>query len=351
MAVSSSGDALERELAKGKIAPVYLLFGDETFLKEDAARRIREAVLGSEDPSGALNLNVLEGGSCSLFEILDAARTLPMFSSRRLVWVKEVERLRDADPEALAAYLEAPTPSSCLLLTAGAGRPDFRKSIFKTLQRSAKVMELRPLKKAEVARWIRSRARSLGAEIDEASIALLDLQVGSDLFRLDQEMRKARDFAGPPGRITSAVLSETLGAAAAGSLFELAERAAAGQLEEAVALLRRILADGEEPPRVLFLLARQVRTLILGRSLLAAGTRGKDLALALGIPPYPFLIEKVEKQIRAFPEASGERAVRLLLRTDRALKGGIGRPERVLEGLVLDLASTVGKPAGAGATP
>jgi DNA polymerase-3 subunit delta len=351
MAVRSAGDTLAGELAKGKIAPVYLLYGEETFLKEDAARRIREAVLGTSDPSGAWNLNILEGGVSSLFEILDAARTLPMFASRRLVWVKDVERLRETEGEALQAYIEAPADQSCLLLTAGSGRPDFRKSIFRILQRSAKVIEFSPLKKAEAARWIRSRARALGADIDDASISLLELQVGSDLFRLDQEMRKAMDFAGPPGRITPEVLSETLGTAAAGSLFELAERAAAGQIEEAVALLRRILGEGEEPPRVLFLLARQVRTLILGRSLLRAGTRGKDLALALGIPPYPFLIEKVEKQIRAFPEASGERAVRLLLRADRALKGGIGRPERVLEGLVLDLASVVGKTRSAGAVP
>jgi len=346
MAPRSTGDTLPAELAKGKVAPVYLLYGDETFLKEEAARGIRAAVLGSSDAAGAWNLNVLEGSSCSLVDILDAARTLPMFASRRLVWVKDAERIRESDPEALARYLEAPAEASCLLLTAGSGRPDFRKSIFRLLQRSARVIEYTPLKGPAVSRWIRARARALGGDIDPTAASLLELHAGADLFRLDQETRKALDFAGPAARITPEVLSETLGAAAAGSLFELAEHAAAGRIEEAVALLRRILADGEEPPRVLFLLARQVRTLILGRALMLAGARGKELALALGVPPYPFLIEKVERQIRAFPEGSGEQAVRLLTRADRALKGGVGRPERVLEGLVLDLAGAVGKPGG-----
>src|SRR5262245_49278138 len=107
MAPRNPGESLPAELAQGKIAPVYLLYGEATFLKEDAARRIREAVLGSAE-AAAWNSHVLEGGSCSLFEILDAARTLPMFASRRLVWVKDAERLHESDGEDIKAYLEAP---------------------------------------------------------------------------------------------------------------------------------------------------------------------------------------------------------------------------------------------------
>jgi DNA polymerase III subunit delta len=338
--------ALRRGLAAGRIDPVYLVFGDEAFLKEEAAQLIREAVLGSDAEAASWNLTLLEGGSCSVTDILDAARSLPMFSSRRLVWVKDAERLRESEPKALREYLQAPSPSACILLTVGSGKPDFRKAVFKALQGGAKTLEFAPLKGAALARWIQSRAKDLGAEMGEDASSLLELHAGPDLLRLDQELRKAMDFIAPSTRLTSEALSETLGSAAAGSIFEFAERAGAGECEEAIGLLRGILSEGEEPPRLLFLLARHLRTLVLGRSLSSSGRQGRELALALGIPPYPFLIEKVQRQIRAFPEKAGKPAFRLILRADRALKSGNGKPPGVLERLVLDLSRVVNEAAG-----
>ena len=335
---------LRRDLAAGTIDPVYLVTGDEAFLKEEAARRIREAVLGSDAEAASWNLSVLEGGTCSLADVLDAARSLPMFASRRLVWVRDAERIRESDPEALREYLAAPAHTTCVLLTVGSGKPDFRKAVFKALQKGAKVLEFEPLKGAALARWIQSRAKDLGAQISDDAALLLELHAGPDLLRMDQEMKKALDFAAPSTRLTSEVLGQTLGAAGAGSIFEFAEKAAAGQAEEAIRLLRGILSEGEEAPKLLFILARQLRTMVLGRALVEAGHQGRELAQALGIPPYPFLIEKVQKQVRAFPEPAGGPALRLLLGADRALKSGSGKAPAVLERLVLDLGSVVKQP-------
>ncbi len=337
---------LRRDLAAGRIDPVYLVSGEEAFLKEEATRRIREAVLGSDAEAASWNLSILEGATCSLADVLDAARSLPMFASRRLVWVRDAERLRDSEPEALREYLQAPAPTACILLTVGTGKADFRKALFKALQRGARVLEFESLKGAALARWIRSRAADLGAEIDEDAASLLEIHAGPELLRLDQELKKALDFVAPSTRLTSDALSATLGAAAAGSIFEFAEAVGAGQTEQAIRLLRGILSEGEEPPRLLFLLARHLRTLVLGHSLMQSGLQGRDLAQALGIPPYPFLIDKVQKQIRAFAEPAGEPALRLVLAADRALKSGSGKPPGVLERLVLDLARVVQESAG-----
>jgi DNA polymerase III delta subunit len=113
-----------------------------------------------------------------------------------------------------------------------------------------------------------------------------------------------------------------------------------------VHLLRGLLREGEEPARLLFLLARHLRTLVLGHSLMQTGQQGRELAQALGIPPYPFLIDKIQKQISAFPPKAGGPALRRLLAADRALKSGSGKPPAVLERLVLDLAREMVQPAG-----
>src|SRR5580765_6748777 len=127
--VGSDLSALRRELAAGEIAAVYLVHGEEAFLKEQAAAEIRRSVLGEGSAEeAAWNLTILEAASSSLVEILDAARTLPMLAPRRLVLVKEAEKLREGDVESLKDYLKDPAPTSCILMVAGSGKPDFRKA-------------------------------------------------------------------------------------------------------------------------------------------------------------------------------------------------------------------------------
>jgi len=354
MARAGARDAasLRRELAAGRTAPVYLLFGEEAFLKEEAAARIRRAALGEGGADASpWSVTALEGGSTTLAEILDAARTLPMLSPRRLVLVKEAEKIREADADPLREYLKDPSSTTCLVFIAGAGRPDFRRAVFRALQEGAAAVEFPVLKGASVSKWIRERVRGRDAEIDPEALALLEAHLGSDLFRIDQELAKVLDFLSPCRKITPEALGEVLGTAAAGSIFELAERVGAGEQAEAVRLLRGILAEGEEPARLVFLIARQVRILILGKSLVRQGHQGKDLAQALGVPPYPSILEKVQRLISRFPESAGPPSMRRILEADRAIKGGVGKGPAILERLVLDLTALVKRPGGREGAP
>lgn len=336
---ASDPDGLRRDLAAGRLAPTYLICGEEPLLKQEAVERIRRAVLGEGAAEASWNQTVMEGDSASLAEILDAARTLPMLADRRLVWVKEAERMREGEAAPLRAYLASPSPTTCLLFSTGTGKPDFRKGIFRALQSSAKVLEYQPLKGAILERWLRGRAQELGGEIEEEALALLELHAGPELLRMEQEMKKALDFIAPGMRITGHDLGQTLGSVPAASVFEWVDRTGAGEAGSAIRLLRSLLAEGEEPARLLFLLARHLRMLILGQSLLKSGLRGRDLAEALGIPPFPFVIEKAQRQVRAFPAAAGKGAVLRLLEADRAVKSGAGKPPGILERLVLDLSA------------
>jgi len=349
-----AGDAaaLARDLKAGRVAPVYFLHGEEAFLKEEASRRIRDSALGKAGTAElSWSLTVLEGGTAALSEILDAARTLPMLSPRRMVLVKDAEKIRESDAGPLKEYLKDPSPTTCLVFQTGADKPDFRRAVFRALQEGARALEFPALRDASVLKFIRDRVRERKGEIEPDAEVLLQAHLGSDLFRIDQELAKVLEFLAPSRKITPEALGEVLGAAAAGSVFEMAERVGAGDRDEAVRLLRGILADGEEPVRLLFLIARQFRSLILGKELMKKGRKGNDLARALGVPPYPKIVEKTERLVSGFPESAGAPAMRRILEADRSIKGGLAKGPAVLERLVLDLASLVGRQGGAEGRP
>lgn len=329
---------LPRDLSAGRLAPVYFLHGPEIFLKQDALNKIRQAIFGEASGDQIVwNFTQMEAGSSSLRDILDAARTLPMMGGRRMVVVKEAEKLKGPDPEPLKEYLSHPEPTCCLVFITATGKPDLRRSLFRLLNSGASSIEFKPLRSPAVQRWIRDQVKEAGATIEEEALALMEIHLGTDLLRIAQELQKVLDYLHPEKQIGLSALEATMGSGVTGSVFEFAERAAAGEVGKTMALLRRIVSEGEEPARLLFLLTRQIRLLVVGKGLTDGGLRGRELALRLGIPPIRPIIEKVERQIAQFPDQAGSAALRVLLQADRAIKGGRGKGATVLEGAILTL--------------
>jgi len=336
---------LQRSLKKGSLDPAYFLHGPEIFLKQEALARIRQTVFGDEaEDQITWNLTQLEAGSSSLREILDAARTLPMLGRHRLVIVKEAEKLKGPDPEPLKEYLSNPEPTCCLVFITAGGKPDLRRSLFRLLNTSSTSVEFKSMSPAMAKRWLCEKVKEAGATIDEEALALMEIHLGTDLLRIQQELQKVLEYLHPEKHISPRALEETMGSGVTASVFELAERVAAGDVGGSIALLRRIVSEGEEPARLLFLLTRQIRLLTIGKGLVENGLGGRELASNLGIPPIPFIIEKVERQIAQFPVRAGSDALRILLQADRAIKGGRGKGPAVLESAILKLGGILASP-------
>ena len=99
-------------IAKKEFSPVYLLHGGEDLLIEEATNAILDAAL-TRDERG-FNLDVLYGGEADARDVVSHASSFPMMAERRVVVVREVDKLAQA--EILANYIERPLPSTCLVL-------------------------------------------------------------------------------------------------------------------------------------------------------------------------------------------------------------------------------------------
>ena len=312
--------AEQARIDRGQAAPVYVLYGPETLLKE----RFVQALLTRLLPPGLrdLNLEVLYGDATDPADLAARCHTLPAFAPRRVVLVRGAERLPASAWSDLAAALQRPPESTCLLLLLATERERLEgpPKRFAEQVPGAVALPFAPLREAEARTWLREEARRLGKRVTPDAASLLVSLLGPEAQRLAAEVEKLALFIGEEEQIEVATVEALVGEERTRRIFELADAVAARDLEGALHLSRRLLALGESPLALLGMLARQLRLLLRAQEHLAAGKRGAELARALGL--MAFLGPRIEAQARQASPAWLEAGLRRLALLDTELKGG-----------------------------
>lgn len=294
---------LRSELKSGKLYPVYLLAGADTFRAEKTARWLRSRVV--QDASGELNAESLWADEKSPAQIAEAAAAYPMFGGRRFVWVRHAEKLAAGTAvEPMLRYLQNPVESTVLVLTSS--KLDKRLKFTTQCADRGRVVEFAPLRGADLAAQVGRQASGYGLSLrPEAVHTLLDL-VGDDLAELDQELQKM-SLLSPDA--SGALGSEEVRALVARSRdidgFELADRFdardPAGLLEGWTELRRR----GSDPFGTAAILHWRLRQLIQLAEAKAAGFDDREAGTRTGMSPWqlrrvmPLVHNSSAEQLRA----------------------------------------------------
>jgi DNA polymerase-3 subunit delta len=330
---------LAKRLGAGRIEPLYLLAGEESWLADQALAAIRQHAASPDD---LMNTHVFSGAEVSPEELVAIAQTLPASAPRRFVAVRDAERL--AASVELAAYCADPAPSTCVVFVMA--KPDRRKAWVQTLTGRATLVACDPLKPAALKTWIQREAATQGLSLTEDALAYLAAKSEGSLRALSQDLAKIglnrRDAAAPNDIEAIAALSP---GNASVSVFEWAHAVATGHTGEAMAHTQRLLRD-EAPLLMLSILAGQWRKMIRYRALVDQGTGGSQAAQALSLPP--FAAGRVAEGARRHTVPELIAGLTWCLETDAAIKGGALAPALAIERLVLTLCE--GSPAPTGRT-
>lgn len=318
------------------LAPLYLVVGEEDYLRDQVMATIKTAALGGQSLEG-FNCDLFYGDECTASDILACARDLPAFAERRVVLVKDAEDLPAREVEHLIPYLKGPNDTTTLVILAS--KLDGRGRFSQTLRDCAVVVECGPLPASQAPGWVRAQAGQLGVRLDEDAVLLLAELAGHSLNLVRRELEKLAAFL-PDGAVAGAADVEALrGAQPGASVFDLSAAIGAGDQTRALRIVARNLEAGEVPLRILGSLVWQYRRLWKAHALMERGIPAAELGRGLGIPP--FRLREFLGQVRLFSGPQLRRAFELFVETDSALKGGRATaPERLLEKLLLDLCSS-----------
>jgi DNA polymerase-3 subunit delta len=324
---------LERA-AKSKVQPIYVLYGDEPFLKRQVLAALRALVCGGADDSFSTSTH--PGDKATFAAIHDELETLPFLSPRRLVIVENAEPFVTRYRATLEKYVAAPAATGVLVLDVPSWPSNTR--LAKLIPDSGSLSCKAPTA-ARLPEWcVQWAANRHGKQLATAAARLLVDLVGADMGLLDQELAKLAVYVGDANRIDTKDVDALVGNSRAENTWKIFDLIGAGNSGEALTLLDRLLDQGEDPMRLLGAFSLQLRRLAQAAR---GSAQGKTLSAALedaGVPP--FALRAAEQQLRHLGRARANRLYDWLLETDLGLKGSSQLPPRtLLEQLVVRLAA------------
>jgi DNA polymerase-3 subunit delta len=306
---------------------LYLFYGPDEFARSEALAALRQAF---PPDLAELNISRLDGRRLKLDALAAACEAMPFLAERRLVIVEDALKHTKAgkDREDLRAYLER-VPPGCDLIFVENDEVDRRSILFTFLKQHAELREFTRLEGAALLRWLDERARSLDARISGSAAQRLVELVGADSRTLVNELTKLASYVGRGGQITPDHVDLLVQDRQEQNLFAFIDDLSARRLGPALRGARSLLDDGQAPPYILFMLARQVRVLLGVRDLAAQRMRPDAIAAELG--QRPFVVRKALDQVRNFGPGELERLHDRLLELDLALKTGRIQADTALE--------------------
>ena len=162
-------------------------------------------------------------------------------------------------------------------------------------------------------------------------------RVGAKPGILAKELEKVMTYAGKENKITESMVGELVGEMKMENAFLLTEALKEKKAEKALLLLQNQLNQGEDPIKILGLIAWQFRTLWEVKHYQAQKYGVQKIAEQMGAKP--FLVEKALQYTKNFNRLKLQEGMKYLLEADRELKTSGREPRGVLETLLLRICS------------
>ncbi|MBI5214939.1 MAG: DNA polymerase III subunit delta [Ignavibacteriae bacterium] len=303
---------LERLLKKQQFSSLYLVFGEEDFLAAEAMQLlIKHAV---DEATSGFNLDVLYGSDVEARQVLAVASSYPMMAERRVVIVREFEKVNNK--ESLVSYFEKPSPSTCLMLMTT--KPDFRQKVFSTLKTNAILVEGKSPYDNQMPDWIQTRVKKLGKNISLEASQLLHARTGNALRVVQSEIDKLFIYVGEKKEIALDDVEEVVGMSKQYNIFELQKMLGKLQSERTHEIMERMLDSGESAIYMVTQVTKYLQKLWLYHEYKAQKLNDATIAGKFRINPY--FLDEYAQAARNFPPHEIEFCFRHLLEADEALK-------------------------------
>ncbi|MEK9170997.1 MAG: DNA polymerase III subunit delta [Patescibacteria group bacterium] len=297
---------------------IVFLYGQDSYR---IGQKLKQLIRGykTKNPSG-LNLINLDLAENRLEDFLDSAKSDSLIPEKKLIILKNIF---SADSEALLKFLKSKDFSKRedIILIIVSFSDDKGKLFEYLIKKPNQSQNFKTLKTYEVKSWIKQFSSSFGVDLTGEALDFLISNCGSDLRRIDCEIRKLADFSASGGSseggkikvISKSQVEELAIPTVNYNAFRLTDALAKKNKKMALEALYFALDNGEKPTELLSLLAWQIRNLLRFKS---GPGKSSDLKL------HPFVLEKIKESAGFFSIDELSAILSKIINLDVAFKTG-----------------------------
>lgn len=305
---------LNADIKSGDLKQIYLLYGEEAYLKKQYKDRLKNAIMGDGD---AMNFSSFAGKGIDVREVMSIAETMPFFAEHRLIMIEDSGFFKKASAE-LAEYLGQLPETTYFIFVEE--EIDKRNKLYKAVQKKGYVSEMKRQDDRTLLKWVLGLVKKEKKQIAQNDAAYFLQLVGADMENLQKELEKLFCYTMDQDVIRREDIDAICTIQISNNIFAMVNAVAEKRQKEALQYYYDLVALKEPPMRILYLLIRQFRLILQVKNLLFQHASRSEISEKTGI--RSFAVRQYEGQCRFFLESELKEILEDGAQTEEAVKTG-----------------------------
>lgn len=320
-------DNLEKELKQGKLNSIYLFYGEELYLLENAVKRIKklfgELVLG---------INYIQINENNIDNLISDIETPAFGFSKKLIIVKNAGLLKkerktnskanDELQKKIAKYLKENIgiikDTTVLVFI----ESDITKSeLVKVIEENGIECNFERLKPIEIKQRLKTICNLYEININEQNLNLLIETSGTDMQCLINEIRKLIEYTGKGGTTTRETIEKLATKEFEARIFDLTDNIGKKDISKTMQILKELIYNREPIQKILITLYNHLKRIYLTKLCVE---KNRDIISVLKLKPNQmFLVNKYKRQAQYFKIDELRNILGELINLDKNYKSGL----------------------------
>ncbi|MDY4834921.1 MAG: DNA polymerase III subunit delta [Frisingicoccus sp.] len=321
---------LSQHMKSGQFKSVYLIYGEEDYLRKQYKDRMREALIGDD----TMNYNYYEGKGISVKELIDVSETLPFFNERRLILV-ENSGFFSSSQEELAGYLKEKPETTCFLFVEK--DVDKRNKLFKTVSSLGYAANMTAPDERTLIRWISGILKKEQRFMREDAMRHFLERIDTDMENIRRELDKLVVYTDGAQEITVGDIDEVCTVYTESQVFDMVRSVAEKQQSKALELYYDLIAQKEAPMRILYWITRQFNQLYQIKDLQSKGYPDHVIAERMGV--RDFVVRKNKTLCQRFSLEELRKSIQICVEREEDVKTGRLNDRMAVELLIIQFSA------------
>ena len=298
--------SIDEDIKNGQFKKLYLLYGDEDYLKKQYRDKLVHALVAEGD---TMNFAKYDGQNVSVGELIDLAETLPFFAERRVILVTDSGFFKSSE-EQLALYFAEIQDTTCMIFVES--EVDKRSKTYKAAVKAGSAVDFSMPDERMLTSWMMARVKQAGKTMTQEAWTEFFDRTNDSMDHMNLEMEKLLSYVYDKDCISLADVEAICTKQMHSKVFDMISFIASKDLPKVLELYHDMLAAKEPPIRILALIIRQFDQMYLMKDMASQGMNVSTIASKLG--SRDFIVRKnlglarnfTMEQIRALLEDAAD---------------------------------------------